>query len=372
MATKGSSPDRIALEKIADWAKAESGVDVAADGTLTVSGDTPITVAVTVDDERVQLTNQHTELAANAPRVEAVRRNLPGRGTGVTGAVAATGTRMDVTLTSTLYIDGLTRQGFVAALNELVAATDRAVGSVPSAIVETAPATAAVATPAPAAATPVPAESAPTMVISAVWAPSHRVPEGGLRAWQDPDPAVEPIATLQPRVELSIAERRGDWAKVIGSNGWTGWVDARRLQTLTAGSTAAASGGFPLGAIGAIALIAAAFLPWFDLEGFGTANSFDVALPFLWDLNASGDPAVGFVVAGLGALGLLAAFIPGIPDGLRRLAGIGGFVVAGLFAFQVHRGIDTTVSDTIDALGFGVFVALAGSALMMIAPKAKG
>ena len=42
MTTKGSPPDRSALEKIADWAKAEPGIGVAADGTLTVTGDRPL------------------------------------------------------------------------------------------------------------------------------------------------------------------------------------------------------------------------------------------------------------------------------------------------------------------------------------------
>ena len=386
MAAKGSTPDRTALTRVAEWAKAEPGVTVAADGTITVAGDTPLTITVTGDDERVQLTHRHVEATADAARVEAVRRNLPGRGSAVTGAVSAAGSTMEMTLTSTLYIDGLTRQGFVAAFNEMVAATDRAVGSVPSAIIS-APAVAPslgvaaaaatmVAQPAPAAAPavePVSPDSAPTMVLSAVWAPTHRVPEGGMKAWPKPDPAVEPIAVLQARVELSIAESRGDWVRVIGSNGWTGWVDSRRLLPMTAPSSAtrtAAGGGFPLGALGAIALAVAAFLPWFDSGGF-TADSFDVALPFLWDLEAAGDPALGFGIAGLGALGLIALFIKGVPDGVRRLAGMAGLAATALFAFQVHRGVDTTVSDTIDVLGIGVYVALAGAVVLLISPKGR-
>jgi hypothetical protein len=384
MAAKGSTPDHTALNKVAEWAKAEPAVTVAGDGTISVAGDTPLTITVTADDERVQLTHRHVETAADAARVEAVRRNLPGRGSQVTGAVAAAGTAMEMTLTSTLYVDGLTRQGFVAAFNDLIAATDRAVGSVPTAIIETKPAAATaapvvVAVPAappaaPAAAEPVSPDTAPTMVLSQVWVPTHRVPEGGMRAWPKPDPAVEPIATLQARVELSIAESRGDWVRVVGSNGWTGWVDARRLLPMTPGTGARAAagsaGGFPLGALGAVALIAAAFLPWFDTGGF-TADSFDVALPFLWDLGASGEPALGYAIAGLGALGLIAVFLKGVPDGLRRLAGIAGLVAAALFAYQVHRGVAGTVSDTIDVLGYGVYVALAGAVVLLISPKGR-
>jgi hypothetical protein len=387
MAAKGSTPDHTALNKVAEWAKAEPGVTVAGDGTISVAGDTPLTITVTADDERVQLTHRHVETTADAARVEAVRRNLPGRGSQVTGAVAAAGTTMEMTLTATLYVDGLSRQGFVAAFNDLVAATDRAVGSMPSAIIESKPAAAAVtaaaaavtAVPAappaaPAAAEPVSPDTAPTMVLSQVWVPTHRVPDGGMRAWPKPDPAVEPIATLQARVELSIAESRGDWVRVVGSNGWTGWVDARRLLPMTAGTgsraAAGSGGGFPLGALGAVAMIVAAFLPWFDSGGF-TADSFKVALPFLWDLGASGDPALGYAIAGLGALGLIAEFLKGVPDGLRRLAGIAGLVAAALFAYQVNRGVAGTVSDTIDVLGYGVYVAIAGALVLLISPKGR-
>jgi hypothetical protein len=386
MAATGSTPDRTALTSVAEWAKAEPGVTVAADGTITVAGETALDITVTGDDERVQLTHRHVETAADGARVEAVRRSLPGRGSAVTGAVSAVGSTMEMTLTSTLYIDGLTRQGFVAAFNEMVAATDRAVGSVPSVIVAgpavapspgvAAAAAAMMAQPAPAAAPAIESvspDSAPTMVLSAVWAPTHRVPEGGMKAWPKPDPAVEPIAALQARVELSIAERRGDWVRVIGSNGWTGWVDSRRLLSMTApgpSTMAAPGGGFPLGALGAIALAVAAFLPWFDSGGF-TADSFDVALPFLWDLEASGDPALGFGIAGLGALGLLALFVKGVSDGVRRLAGMAGLAATALFAVQVHRGVGTTVSDTIDVLGVGVYVALAGAVVLLISPRGR-
>ena len=33
-------------------------------------------------------------------------------------------------------------------------------------------------------------------------------------------------------VQLSIVEERGAWAQVMGSNGWTGWVDGRLLAKL--------------------------------------------------------------------------------------------------------------------------------------------
>jgi hypothetical protein len=388
MASNASSPDRIALDKVAGWAQAEPGVSISADGSLVVAGGTPLALTVTADDERVQLTHRHLESLADQSRVESVRRNLPGRGSAVTGVVTSAGTTMEAILTATIYIDGLTRQGFVAAFNELVSAADRAFGTVPSAASASTPAApvAAVTTPesAPAAATVtaevepatpvVVADTAPTMILTQVWVPTHRVPEGGMRAWPKPDPAVEPIATLQARVELSIAESKGDWARVVGSNGWTGWVDARRLLPMAAArpqaAAASSGGGFPVGALGAVALIAAAFLPWFKTGAF-EADSFDIALPFLWDLAATGEPALGYGIAGLGVLGLLALFVKGVPDAVRRLAGIAGMAASAVFAYQVHRGLDGTVSDTMDVLGYGVYVALAGALVLLLAPSAK-
>jgi hypothetical protein len=77
----------------------------------------------------------------------------------------------------------------------------------------------------PAAATPEPAQPAP----AAVWAPTHLVPAGGMQAWATPDPSRPPIAMLAERLDLRVIERAADWAHVVASNGWTGWVDGRRL-----------------------------------------------------------------------------------------------------------------------------------------------
>jgi hypothetical protein len=62
------------------------------------------------------------------------------------------------------------------------------------------------------------------------FAPTHLVPSGGLRAWASPDPEAPPVTELDAGVELQIIEQAGAWARVAASNGWTGWVDGRRLQ----------------------------------------------------------------------------------------------------------------------------------------------
>jgi hypothetical protein len=59
--------------------------------------------------------------------------------------------------------------------------------------------------------------------------PTHVVPPSGMPAWHDPDPTVEPVATLAGGVELRVVAETGAWARVVGANGWEGWVDGRLL-----------------------------------------------------------------------------------------------------------------------------------------------
>jgi len=75
---------------------------------------------------------------------------------------------------------------------------------------------------------------APPGLVTDVWAPTHRVPDSGLQAWAAPDPARPPIATLAPRLDVRAMEQAGDWTRVVASNGWTGWVDARLLLRMGA------------------------------------------------------------------------------------------------------------------------------------------
>jgi hypothetical protein len=58
---------------------------------------------------------------------------------------------------------------------------------------------------------------------------THRVSEVALAAFSRPDATAPPIAYLDPRLELQVLERWGDWARVVCSNGWQGWVDGRPL-----------------------------------------------------------------------------------------------------------------------------------------------
>ncbi|WP_433730528.1 SH3 domain-containing protein [Nocardia sp. CA-129566] len=72
----------------------------------------------------------------------------------------------------------------------------------------------------------------------AAWHPTHQVPGNGMPAWGTPDPSRPPVAHIDPYVELAILERAGDWAHIACNNGWTGWVDGRAIEPLTAPAAA--------------------------------------------------------------------------------------------------------------------------------------
>lgn len=74
---------------------------------------------------------------------------------------------------------------------------------------------------------PVQAQPVPQPAAAGGWAPSHSVPPQGLRAWGAPDPSGPVVANLAPGLPIQVAEVRGAWARVICSNGWTGWIDGR-------------------------------------------------------------------------------------------------------------------------------------------------
>ena len=74
---------------------------------------------------------------------------------------------------------------------------------------------------------PVQAQPAQQPAAAGGWSPSHSVPPQGLRAWGAPDPSGPVVANLAPGLPIQVTEVRGAWARVICSNGWTGWIDGR-------------------------------------------------------------------------------------------------------------------------------------------------
>jgi hypothetical protein len=57
----------------------------------------------------------------------------------------------------------------------------------------------------------------------------YRIPAGGLSAWAEADASVPAVAHLDEGLDVDMVERLGEWGRVVCSNGWSGWVDARLL-----------------------------------------------------------------------------------------------------------------------------------------------
>lgn len=350
------------LERATEWAAAEPDLSIGDDGHLLVAGDPPLAFDIATADDRLTVSYRVPGPVAAG--------DLPGRASLVrTGEVDAGGGRV---LSVPIYLDGLGRQSFLDAVRALIGAAE----------------TAAAATPAPATARTTAERQAveepeATREMPAVWTPTHAVPAGGTGAWANPDPSAAPTATLEARVRLSIAEHRGDWVRVIGSNGWTGWVDARVLEPLgaeaaTAKATGAtgATGGGPnqqvriISVIGAAVIGLSALTPWASPGAGGSSNAFDLSSRFLWDYTASGAPELGWVLVGLGVLALLVALRGTTP--VRVLVGFMALAVAGMFCLQLYRGITDvggSFSDVMDIIGFAPLVTVAGGILVMVGAK---
>jgi hypothetical protein len=231
---------------------------------------------------------------------------------------------------------------------------------------------------------------------------THVAPEGGLRAWAAPDPTQQPVTTVQSRVEMQVLELRGDWAHIECSNGWSAWVDARKLVTKhtapvgplpgptgppsvtgppptarpAAAATTSAKTGFaeflarPVMKIGdrslivqelipAGGIILGALLSWLRFKGVSSSNSFDVSLMVLLDYKTKSR------ALRLGWL-LLATAVAAVAPIEKRFHQIALGVAAGasvLYIIQLQRLVGTAgggVSLT-DVLGFGTIITLAAS-----------
>lgn len=365
-----------ALEKVAGWLEDESGFTIDESGGVVIEGDPPLELGLSAEDGRVVITHVTTEPGAGAGRADAVISAFPDRGTTMHAAAAVDRAGVVITVTNHVYIDGLSRQSFMTALNELVAAVDT-IGRGP--VAETRvqePATAGV-TEDPEADTPAETTAEIAADPGSGWTPTHRVPSGGMRAWAEPDPSQQPVTRLEPGVELVVAEQRGDWARVVGSNDWTGWIDARRLQEIGAAPATTSStvnlGGIelrPLPLIGAAALLLSAFLPW--VSGIASVNSLDIALSFLWDLNAAGSPYLGWVIIALAVIALALAAMKKPNPQLLKLMGTVAVAVTVAFLVQMYRGITDsggTFGDVFDFLGIAPWVSLGAGVVLIAASK---
>lgn len=479
------------LSRIAGWCLADPKLTFVEEGpAVQVAGEPPRLLDLAVTGEEVLLSH-HLDLAvADEGALAQATALVNRRGSLLRGTAAEEGGRLVVGVEYPVYLDGLTRQNFLLAAQETAAAVDAVAALGPSAAaVATEPEPAVlepqavmepvVAAPIPVVADTIEMPAAPPQPVAAAFTPTHEVPAGGMSAWAAPDPNLQPVARLEARVQLRVDERRGAWARVTGSNGWTGWVDERRLSPL-GGAIAAAvpaaaptpayapaqaytpapmpvaapqfavwqatqqvpSGGMPAWAspdpsaapitelsarvqlrieetrgawarvsaengwsgwvdarrlaplgrgggggamalgglalrplplLGGIALVVAMFLDWVKaLFGTAGANSWDVGLPILWSINNPGDqPRIGLILVFLAVGGLAAGIIPRMGRGISAVVGVLTALVGSLYIIQVIRlfseQLNASAGDTLaNAIGIGPWIALGGGLLLLV------
>jgi hypothetical protein len=360
--------DKTPLEQLSDWVAAESDLSLDEKGRIVVGDE--MRIDVDLDAERLLLSHSSVEPAAGTDRLAELRSRLPGRATTMTGAVDGVDGGATVKITNRVFLDGLNHQTFATALRELVGAVDAlgVAAAQPEPVAEPEP-----VAPLPAAT----AEAAPepTRETPPAWVATHVVPSGGMSAWPEPNPELQPVANLEARVRLSVAERRGDWARVVGSNGWTGWVDARRLVATDAAPSGAPSTGFSFGSgkpkpiilVGALLIGLSALLPWLD-SGFETFNAMDLSGMILFDYEGTGAPYIGWILFGIGALTLAAAFMRK-PTAPAVVLGIAAIAVPVLFAAQIYRlvtDLGGSFGDLTDVIGFGPAATLVGGIVALV------
>jgi hypothetical protein len=111
--------------------------------------------------------------------------------------------------------------------------------------------------------------------------------------------------------------------------------------------------------------VVAVFLPWLG----GSSNALDVPIEALWDLEAGDGPVkLGFALLALGGLGAGLSFVSRLAW-VRRLCGSVALAATLGFALQLYRSVDQlggTFGDVFDAIGFGVYIALAGAVALQV------
>jgi hypothetical protein len=195
------------------------------------------------------------------------------------------------------------------------------------------------------------------------------------------------IATIEARVEVVVREERGAWAEVLCSNGWSAWVDGRRLIAVGAPgvpqpepapgpslggrstpkldvATLARLATPPM--VGAVVLALGTLVSW-TRGGFGSDNAFDVPVSFLWSKAASGGIKLGVILFLLGVAGGVVTSRPEIQRFRIAVGGLAALCVV-VFMIQMQRFLSGSPFNITDVLGLGVLVTLAGAVALAVAP----
>jgi hypothetical protein len=279
------TPDEV-KQNITNWCSSDDDLQVAGDRlepstdfAMTIRagalGGTPIELEVLQGQGADRVTiRRSTTIGGDV--TSAARNLVDSRPGTVSASIERSGSDTSVTAQTFVYVDGLNKHTFVQAADEM-ARTSRLLDALPAgrtAAAATQPAVVQTPTPAPlpqpayaspspsptpwaaagaAASQPVAAQptAAPSwqqqaqpqqqqqplqqqqqpqpqpQPAAAQWMPTHSVPPQGLRAWGAPDPSGPVVANLAPSLPIQVTEVRGAWARIVCSNGWTGWVDGR-------------------------------------------------------------------------------------------------------------------------------------------------
>jgi hypothetical protein len=215
------------------------------------------------------------------------------------------------------------------------------------------------------------------------WQPTNVVPMQGLNCRATADPAAPVIARMDPLLQVRVVERAGDWARVVCSNAWEAWIDARRLLSLEDGAAQLlqalatmgqagqgqpaqprAAGGprklwiGPLALLGAAIAIGGTFLPWFTLGDF-SAKAWDFSAQALYFGSSTTDGIKAGVPVLVAALVVWPLVLRRSMPGFVRLAvAVEVIAAAGAAFLQGHR-TNPSLSP-----GIGLYATLVGGLLI--------
>jgi hypothetical protein len=119
--------------------------------------------------------------------------------------------------------------------------------------------------------------------------------------------------------------------------------------------------GMILGALGTAGVIVSLFLPWRESSVYPS----DIPVEFLWDRGATGSPSLLILLIPLAVVLGIGVFVP-MGSALRLIGAIGVLVVAGVFAYQLHRTTDALGGDLGDALDTGFYFAAVGGIIAFV------
>jgi hypothetical protein len=216
--------------------------------------------------------------------------------------------------------------------------------------------------------------------------PTHRTPPGGIATYPEPDAGVAPGPNATSGLDVQVLEQWGDWAKILCSNGWSAWVDGRRLlprsgnapraQTHGSSSATGIDRATVVAFAGAALVLIGSFLPWTrSVQGSETTNAFDIKATFLVDYETVGDngPKIGWLSLVIVAA-VAVVVLRKLDDRARLACGIAAVAVAALYILQLQRLLgsypaDADVPGLIDYVGIGALLAGAGGLVIVFAPK---